>query len=304
MKRREFVNSTVLATGSLFLLKCKAENAAKAAAEIGGKTGQTLGKIGIQLWSVRNAMEENPIETLKTLAAIGFTDIECTGYNEGKMYNMLPSEFKKVLEDLGLTMQSCHVKTGNENPKQIRTMTNDWEGFCNDNAEVGAKSVVCGYFFEGERKTIDDYKKHADLFNKCGEVATKYGLTFAHHNHDFEFFELDGQVPYDLLLSQTDPNFVNFELDHYWTTKAGVSSLDYINKHPGRFPIWHIKDMDDTKEQFFTEVGSGIIDYVAIFNAQKKSGLKYFYVEQDEFKNYKPLESVKVSYDYLKKMTY
>ena len=238
------------------------------------------------------------------MAAIGFTDIECTGYNEGKMYNMLPSEFKKVLVDLGLTMQSCHVKTGTENPKQSRTMTNDWEGFCNDNVEVGAKSVVCGYFHEGERKTIDDYKKHAELFNKCGEVAKEYGLTFAHHNHDFEFFELEGQVPYDILLNETDPSVVSFELDHYWTTKAGVSSLDYINKHPGRFPIWHIKDMDDTKEQFFTEVGSGIIDYAAIFNAQKKSGLKYFYVEQDEFKNYEPLESVKVSYDYLKKMMY
>lgn len=303
MKRREFVNSTVLATGSLFLLKCKAENAMKAA-KSGVKAGQTLGKIGIQLWSVRKAMEENAIETLKTLASIGFTDIECTGYEEGKIYGMAPSEFKKVLADLGMTMQSCHVKTGNENPQQKRTMTNDWEGFCADNVEVGAKSVVCGYFHEGERKSIDDYKRHADLFNKCGEIAKKHGLNFAHHNHDFEFFELDGQVPYDLLLSQTDPNLVSFELDHYWTTKAGVKSLDYIDKHPGRFPIWHIKDMDDTKEQFFTEVGSGIIDYPAIFKAQKKSGMKYFYVEQDEFKNYKPLESVKVSYDYLKGMTY
>jgi len=304
MKRRKFVNTAVLATGSLFLLKCKAENAVKTAAQVSGNTTQMIGKIGIQLWSVRKAMEENPIETLKVLASIGYTDIECTGYNEGKVYNMEPNEFKKVLSDLGMTMQSCHVKTGNANPDKKRTMINDWEGFCSDNAELGAKSVVCGYFFESERTTIDDYKKHAELFNKCGEVAKKHGLTFAHHNHDFEFFELDGEIPYDLLLNQTDPNFVSFELDHYWTRKGGVSSLDYINKYPGRFPIWHIKDMDSTKEQFFTEVGSGVIDYASIFKAKEKSGLKYFYVEQDEFKNYEPLESVKVSYDYLKKMTY
>ena len=304
MKRRQFVNSTVLATGSLFLLKCKAENAVKNAVNAGDETAMTLGKIGIQLWSVRHAMEKNPIETLKVLAGIGYTDIECTGYNEGEIYGMSISDFKSVLDDLGLTMQSCHVKTGNENPEQKRTMINDWEGFCKDNAEVGAKSVVCGYFFEDERQTIDDYKKHAELFNKCGEVAKQYGLTFAHHNHDFEFMPLDGQVPYDLLLNETDPNFVSFEMDHYWTKKGGVSSIDYINKFPGRFPVWHIKDMDDTEEQFFTEVGRGIIDYAEIFKSQEKSGLQYFYVEQDEFKNYQPLESVKVSYDYLKKMTF
>lgn len=301
MKRRAFVHSTALATGSLFLLKCKAENTAQ---KIAQKTMKKVGNIGLQLWSVRHAMEKDPIGTLQQLSTIGFTDIECTGYSEGLYYGMPVAEFKNILSDLGMSMLSCHTKTGATTPDLTKTMVNNWEGFCEDNANMGARSVVCGYFYDEERTGIDDYKRHAELFNKCGEIANKYGLMFAHHNHDFEFFKFGDQVPYDVLLAETDPNYVKFELDHYWTTKANVNSLEYIKKHPGRFPIWHIKDMDDSKERFFTEVGSGVIDYPSIFAAEKEAGLKYFYVEQDEFKNYEPLESVKMSYDYLRKMSY
>ncbi|NNL93007.1 MAG: sugar phosphate isomerase/epimerase [Saprospiraceae bacterium] len=304
MKRRTFVNNSVLATGSLFLLKCKAEKTTKSISKDMTSDTTTFDKIGIQLWSVRHAMEKEPIATLKALAEIGFTDIECTGYEAGKVYGMTPKEFKSVLSDLGLSMQSCHVKTGTDVPDKIRTMTNDWEGFCEDIAFLGGKSVVSGWFRPDERETIDDYKKHAELFNKCAEVAKKYDLTFAHHNHDFEFFKIDDQVPYDILLNETDKDKVFFEMDHYWVKKAGANSLEYIKNHPGRFPFWHIKDMDDTKEQFFTEVGSGIIDYPTIFKAHQEAGLRYFYVEQDEFKNYEPLESVKMSHDYLKKMKF
>lgn len=292
MKRRKFIQSTALCTSSMLLWNCKMEKLKR------------LGDFGIQLWSVRHDMDADPIATLKILSEIGFTDIECTGYNEGAYYNMSLDQFKSVLQDVGLTMKSVHVKTGKLFPDQTRTMSNNWEGFCEDNVKMGAKSVVCGYFEEGERQTIDDYKWIADLFNKCGEVAKSYGLTFAHHNHDFEFHPIDGKVPYDILLEETDPEVVKFEMDHYWVKKGNSDAFKYFEKYPGRFPVWHIKDMDDTPAKFFTEVGSGIIDWTEVFKAGELAGLEYFYVEQDEFKSLKPLESVKQSHNYLKNLEY
>jgi len=301
MKRRKFVTNTALAASSLFLLRCKAERTKQSIEKVIGKR---VGDFGIQLWSVRDLMKENPIQTLEQIFNIGYNDIESAGYSNGTFYGMTPKDFNRVLDGIGLKMQSCHTRTGNARPEEARTMTKDWEGVCNDNAELGVKSLVCGYFDESERQTLDDYKRHAELFNKCGEVAKSYGLAFAHHNHDFEFFPIDGQIPYDILLNETDPNFVNFELDNYWIAKGGHTSLEYFEKYPGRFHYWHVKDMDDTEERFFTEVGTGIIDYVSIFRKAEQSGMKYFYVEQDEFKNYNALKSLEMSHDYLREMDY
>ena len=293
MNRREFVGNTTLATtAALFSLKCKAEQY------------KSLGGFGLQLWSVRHDMDKDWIGTLKSIADIGFSDIECAGYNSGLIYGQSVKDFGDYIKSIGLTMKSCHTRTGAGDPEQVGTMTNEWERICEDIKSLGGNSLVCGYFDEFERQTIDDYKRHAELFNKCGEKAKEYGLMFGHHNHDFEFFEIDGQVPYDILLDETDPDLVCFELDHYWIKKGGADPFAYFEKYPGRFPFWHVKDMDETEEQFFTEVGTGIIDWEPIFKAEAKSGMQYFYVEQDEFKKYDPLESVKMSHDYLKGFKY
>ncbi len=301
MKRRNFISKTALATTSLLMLRCKAENTKAKLEEI---TGRSVGDFGLQLWSVRDLMAENPVSTLEQIAAIGFKDVESAGYNGGTFYGMTPKDFKRVLDGTGLIMRSCHTRTGLMRPDLTHTMTNGWESACEANASIGVKSMVCGYFDEKERKTLDDYKKHAELFNKCGELAREYDLDFAHHNHDFEFLPLEGKIPYDLLLEGTDPQYVNFELDNYWIAKAGRSSLEYFDKYPGRFHYWHVKDMDDTEKKFFTEIGTGIIDYISIFKKAEQSGMRYFYVEQDQFNRYKPLESLEMSYDYLKKMVY
>ncbi len=293
MKRRPFIKHTAaLSVGALLSLKCKAEKM---------KEKQGVGDFGLQLWSVREAMSKDARGTLETLAKIGYTDVECAGYSNGTFYGMTKEEYKKMLDDIGLKQMSGHTHTGfNRGDNATHHMNDRWEQVCEDAAFMGQKSIVCGYFFEDERKTIDDYKRFAELFNRCGEKAKEYGLSFGHHNHDFEFFELDGQVPYDVLLAETDADKVMFELDLYWIRKGKADYKEYFKKHAGRFPVWHVKDMDDTEEQFFAEVGSGVIDWNDVFAHQAQSGMQYFYVEQDAFKSGDPIGSVTKSHNYLK----
>lgn len=261
-------------------------------------------KLGIQLYTVREDMAGSPEKTLAKLASIGYKDVESAGYSEGKYYGMEVSAFKKLLKDEGLKIFSGHTLTGANEPDKQGTPLNNWEKAVADAAAVGQKYMVCAYLFDYERKTIDDYKKLADLFNRCGETCNKYGIKFAFHNHDFEFKELDGEIPYDVLLDRMDPSLANMELDMYWITLAGFDPLDYFKKHPGRFPLWHIKDMADTEEKYFTEVGNGTIDFKRIFKKEKLAGMEYFYVEQDVCRNHKPLESTAISYKNLRKMRY
>jgi sugar phosphate isomerase/epimerase len=201
-------------------------------------------------------------------------------------------------------MYSGHAMTGNGMPQGMYSMTYKWEQYCEDAAFVGQKYIVCAYFLDSERKTADDYKKIADLFNTCAETAKKYGLQFCHHNHDFEFVPLDGQVPYDILLKRTDKDLVKFEIDHYWTRKAGVDSIQLMKDNPGRFPLFHIKDMDNTPKQAFTEVGTGVIDWKPIFAMSEKAGMDLYFVEQDVCTRMTPMESIALSFRNLNAMSF
>ena len=260
--------------------------------------------IGLQLYTVRDDMANDPIETLKYIASIGYTHVENAGYELGKYYGLDKQPFSTILNDLGLKMYSGHTQTGSNQPDKTHTMTNQWEKVCEDAASIDQQYIVLAYLVEEERQTIDDYKKVAELCNKCGEIAKSFGLTLAYHNHDFEFESIDGIVPYDILLSEVDENLMSFEIDLFWTRKGGVEALDYFAKYPGRFPLWHVKDMDDSPEKNFTEVGNGVIDWSKYFNESKQADLRHFFVEQDQCINYKPLESVKISIDNLNKMEF
>jgi len=294
MNRRSFIETTgTLALTSLIAVQCKSKTIANAAG---------LDNIGIQLYTVRDDMDKDAIGTLRKIRAIGFDHVESAGYNEGKFYKMSPSEFAKVLSDLGLSMHTGHTRTGLTTPDLSHTMSRDWEAVCEHAAAVGQKYLICGWLDPKERETLDDYKVIAELFNKCGEVSNKYGIKTGFHNHDFEFVPIDGQLPYDVLLAETDASNVCFELDHYWTKKAGVDGIAYMKKHAGRFPLWHIKDMEDSDEQYFTEVGSGIIDWQPIFANADTSGMQYFFVEQDHCRNHQPIKSAEIGHDYLAKL--
>ncbi|MBE9491274.1 MAG: TIM barrel protein, partial [Bacteroidetes bacterium] len=135
-------------------------------------------------------------------------------------------------------------------------------------------------------------------FNKIGERCRSSGLQFAYHNHAFEFEKMDGIIPYDILLEQSDPEFVTMQLDLYWMVFGGYEPIDYFGKYPGRFGLWHVKDMDNTEKRESTEIGKGIIDFKKIFADKERAGMKYFYVEQESFK-IPPFESIAISYNYL-----
>jgi sugar phosphate isomerase/epimerase len=167
---------------------------------------------------------------------------------------------------------------------------------------IGHKFAVCPYLMPNERQTLADYQKLVPIFNRAGEACKKAGIQFAYHNHDFEFAPLDGRVPFDMLLAETDPELVKIELDLYWITKAGQDPLAYFEKHPGRFPLVHVKDMDNTAKKDFTEVGRGTIAFKKIFARSNRGGIRHYFVEQDQSSS--PLESIKISYDYLSKLDF
>ncbi len=259
--------------------------------------------IGLQLYTVRDAMTKNPASTLAKVAQIGYTSVEAATYTgTEKFYGMGPIAFKKVLKENGLVIPSSHYRLGEEKPKgeiQKGTLLHDWDKAVDDAAEVGIKYMVCAYLADSERGNLDHYKYVADQLNIAGERCKKSGIQLCYHNHDFEFVKQGDIYPYDILMA-TDKELVKMELDLYWVKKAGQDPMELFNKHPGRFPLWHVKDMDNTPAKDFTEVGNGIINFKEIFKYKHKAGMKYFFVEQDKCPG-SPFDSIAKSITYIKK---
>ncbi len=245
-----------------------------------------LGKIGVQLYTVRTEMGKDFDGSLKQIAEIGYKQVEFAGY-----YNRTPQQVRSLLGQLGLESPSAHVP--------IKALREDLAGAIEAAKVIGHRYLICPYLDASERKSLDQYHQHAELFNKAGQACQKAGIQFGYHNHDFEFIPTDGKMPFDLLLAETDPKLVKIELDLYWIKKAKQDPIAYLKKHPGRFAAFHVKDMDATPKGFFTEVGRGVIDFKEIFAQGKKSGVDLYIVEQDQCPG-SPFDSLKLSFDYLK----
>ncbi len=254
--------------------------------------------IGLQLYTVRDAMAKSVAGTLSRVAEIGYNSVEAT-YGDGKYYGTEPKAFAQLIKQNNLIMPSAHYLLG-EDAKSQGTLLNGWDKAADDAASVGQKFMICAWLSPKERGNLDHYKKLADDFNRAGEISKKAGLQFCYHNHDFEFIPENGKLPYDILLENTDKNLVKFETDLYWLTRAGQDPVALIEKHPGRFPLWHIKDMDRTEKKMFTEVGNGVVNFKRIFEHSKQAGLKYFFVEQDICPG-DPFNSITQSIAYIKK---
>ena len=248
-----------------------------------------LNKIGLQLYTLRDAMKADFTGTLEKVASIGYREVEFAGYFDRK-----PKEVRETLDRFRLTSPASHFG--------FAALRDDLNSLIDTAKTIGHKFIVCPSLPADQRKTIADYQKIGEIFNHAGETCRKAGLELAYHNHDFEFPTIDGKVPYDVLLAATDPKLVKMELDLYWMTKAGHDPLVYFDKHPGRFSLVHVKDMDNTAKKDFTEVGRGTINFKKIFAQSGKAGIRHYLVEQD--RSTAPLDSIKVSYDYLSKLEF
>jgi sugar phosphate isomerase/epimerase len=259
--------------------------------------------IGLQLYTVRDAMAKDPAGTLAKVAQIGYTSVEGGYTGPGKFADVATKDFSALLKQNGLIMPSCHYRLGEEKVNgqaQNGTILNGWNKAVDDAAEIGLKYMVCAYLSAEERGSLDHYKKVAEDFNKAGETCKKAGIQLCYHNHNFEFEKQDGKYPYEILLANSDKNLVKMEMDLYWIYKANQDPIAIFSEHPGRFPLWHVKDMDKTPQRSFTEVGNGIIDFKTIFKHANKAGLKYFFVEQDICPG-SPFDSIAKSIAYIKK---
>lgn len=275
--RRKFLITTGAATvGSAFLSSFTLNRTEK------------IKNAGIQLYTFRKELETDVRGTLQQIASLGIKQIESAGSNKGHYYGLSPTEMKKICNDLGMTLKSGHVH-----------LDDNWQQTMAEAVESGQEYLICSSM-PTNGQTVDNYKKVADAFNKAGEECKKLNIKFGYHNHAHEFESENGQVLYDVLLNNTDAGLVHMELDLGWVIAGGKDPLDYFKKFPGRFPLWHLKDMDLEKKQS-TEFGKGGLDIVAMLKHRKESGLKYFFIEQEEYTS-TPLESMKYNMDYLTKL--
>lgn len=302
--RRDFLKAAGTLAASGLIFKPVNGVAEKVGKTSGLPVAKSVKNIGLQLYTVRNDIAKDGVEAvLEKVAKIGYKWVEGFGYEDRKILGKTPKDFKALLDKLGLTMPSCHSVTQVSTAGGKSAIVDQMKSTTEDVKESGAEFLVWAFLAESDRKSIDDYKKHIETWNQFGQVCKDSGIQFAYHNHNFEFTDLEGQRPYDLILRETDPNLVKFEMDLYWIVKAGFDPVEYFKKAPGRFPMWHVKDMEKGPDKFFTEVGNGTIDFARIFAARSTSGMKYFFVEQDESRK-TPLESIEISFKYLQQASF
>lgn len=253
--------------------------------------------IGLQLYTVRNEVTKDVPATIAKVAQIGYNSLEVFGYADGKFFGLTPEQFKDILTQNNLVTPSGHYTMNNflskgDDDELKRTIE--------DASKMGHTFFTVPFLTPNLRKNLDDYKTLAERLNHAAPLVKAAGMNLAYHNHDFEFHDWgNGQTGYSILAKETDPKMVSFEMDIYWVSKAGKDPIALIKENPDRYKMWHVKDMANTAEKEFTEVGSGTINYKEIFRYKKLSGMEYFFVEQDQVKM--PVyESITKSYNYIK----
>ena len=277
MERREFLSTAgAITLGSMLPPACRTAHGAK------------IDKVGIQLYTVRDQMKADFEGTLARIAQIGYKEVEFAGY-----YDRTPADVRAILERNGLSAPSTHLMSDN---------LDGWKKAIDLAKSVGHDFMVAPWIPEEKRKTLDDWKRIAQEFNAVGGLAKDAGIQFAYHNHDFEFPKVEGQVPYDVLLQNTDPKLVQLEIDLYWITKGGQDPLAYFSRWPGRVPLVHVKDSMGGPEHKMVDVGQGKIPWSRIFAKREQAGIKHFFVEHDQPPQ--PFADIATSYTYLKNLEF
>ena len=302
MKRKQFLETTGVAMFGSMLLRNKSLNVFSSLPK-----GHEM---GLQLFTFFNEIDNDVEGTLKKIAEVGYKKIESAFSKKGGYYGMKPKEFAKFLKDQGMSWKSHHVlgapfkmppgakmPTGSDGKPitipPMRNLRDNMQELVDEVAEGEVPYLVCA---NTPISTWDEVKASIDVLNKTDEACKKAKVNFAYHNHDAEFRAVEGQIPYEMFLSQTK---MQMELDLAWATKGGKDPVELFKQHPGRFPLWHVKDLD---KEFKTilPVGEGTIDFKRLFDASATAGMKHFFVEHDMPKD--ALASIKSSYNYLSKM--
>jgi sugar phosphate isomerase/epimerase len=288
--RRNFLK--ISAAGSAGLILLGAMDSKAGIADDRKKFG-----VGLQLYTIRDAMAADLLGSLKKLSAMGYKTLELAGYANGKFYGYSAAEFKKIVGDLGMVVISSHSAV------ESKGITMDTAKLMADaHAALGVKYCVQPWVNDEDR-TIEKYKKMIGDWNKVGKIMKEVGIQFGYHNHNFEFAKINGVVPYyDIFMPEMDKDLITMELDLFWASKAGQDPIAMFNKYPGRFQLLHFKDMKTKQAPFFDvikddicSVGEGVIDFKKILTAKETAGMKYLFVEDDNQGNGKPFEAVETS---------
>ncbi|WP_293932991.1 sugar phosphate isomerase/epimerase [Iodobacter sp.] len=261
-----------------------------------------LERIGVQLYTLRAEMQKDLWYTLEKVAAIGFKELEFAGY-----FGHKPSEIRSISEGLGLTAPAAHIAYQDLGPSL--------SGVIEDAQLLGHQYLVNPWVDAAVRGQPDGWRRIADVFNRAGEVCQRAGIQFCYHNHHFEFIAQNGVLPYDILLQECDADLVKMELDLCWITLAGQSPQDYFQRHEGRFPLVHLKQLKRCPPQSFaapvpfeqvfpllSEVGPGLIDWKQQLALSSQAGVQHYFVEHDAAIS--PFDSIQQSYDYLNQLNY
>ena len=286
IKRRDFIITSGLALGAVAIAPSLAFSAKPK-------------NIGLQLYTLRDEFSKNVKGVLEHVAKSGYKEVETYGYS-GKdgFFGTSAKDFKKIMNDNGLKAPSGHY---------------DFNSFIKDNNadflkssiecanQLGSEYITVPYLDENLRHDLDGFKRVAQKINEAAVLCKQSGLKLAYHNHDFEFKKFGDKTGYDILLQETDKKLVDFELDIYWAVRSGNDPLALFKANPGRFTMWHVKDMDKSKAEWNTEIGEGSINFKTIFAEAKLSGMKHFFVEQETNYSPNPAESIKTSLDFVSK---
>jgi sugar phosphate isomerase/epimerase len=247
-----------------------------------------LSAIGVQLYTVRAAMGSDFEGTLRSLASMGYREVEFAG-----LFGRDPAQVRSLLAELGLSVVGSHV--------DWNRFRDDPDGAIDETLALGAQYLVFPWMPDSERRTLEQWRAWVARLNAVAAASSERGLPVAYHNHDFEFTPIDGTLPYDLLLAELDPTRISFELDLYWLAKAGGEPRALFDRSPGRFPLGHVKDLRRS-DQAIVDVGQGDLDFAAVFAQGAQSGMQHFIVEHDQPAD--PMQTVQTSIEYLRQLAY
>jgi len=253
--------------------------------------------VGIQLYTLRDAMAADVTGSLKKISDLGYKSLELASYSDGKFYGFTPVELKKIVKDLGMDIISSHTQV-----EAAGITLDNAKKMADDHAELGVKYCVQPWVNEVDRN-VESYKKMVGDWNEVGKIMKSVGIQFAYHNHNFEFKNINGIVPYyDIYMPEMDHDLITMEIDLFWASKAGQNPVEMFKKYPGRFQLFHMKDMHTKQDPFFdvikddiSPVGAGVTDFKAILAAKEIAGMKYLFVEDDNQGNGKPFASIETS---------